>query len=139
TASRARRTASSTTSCSTVANPTSTSKSSGSASRETQPPDGKRRRTTQPDGHGPDPEPRFDQGRLRMAMVMRFFGAATEPRDIGRALWLLVVVPVAALALFLALWAAIAPRIQTSLGAVPGPEQVMEQAHALYRDHRAER
>ena len=73
------------------------------------------------------------------AMMLRVLGAATDPRDIGRVLWLSVVVPVAALALFLALWAAVAPRIQTSLGAVPGPAQVMEQAHALYRDHRAER
>jgi nitrate/nitrite transport system permease protein len=43
------------------------------------------------------------------------------------------------LLLFLALWAAVAPRIQTSLGAVPGPRQVAEQAVALWDDHRNER
>jgi nitrate/nitrite transport system permease protein len=70
---------------------------------------------------------------------MRLRGAAADPRDMARTLWLSVVVPAGALVLFLALWAAVAPRIQTSLGAVPGPGQVLEQAHALYRDHRIER
>ncbi len=73
-------------------------------------------------------------------MMMRTFRSMpTEPREIGRALWFPVVVPAVALALFMALWAAVAPRITTSLGAVPGPAQVLEQAQALYRDHRAER
>ena len=75
-----------------------------------------------------------------MTMVMRLLGrAAGDPREIARALWLSAVVPVIALMMFLALWAAVAPQIQTSLGAVPGPAQVLEQARALYRDHRAER
>jgi nitrate/nitrite transport system permease protein len=73
-----------------------------------------------------------------MAIVARI-RAGGDPREMARALWLTVVVPVAALALFLALWAAAAPRIQTSLGAVPGPAQVLQQARALWEDHRAER
>ncbi len=75
-----------------------------------------------------------------MERVNKFFGgAARDPRELARALWLNLGVPLAALALFLALWSGIAPRIQTSLGAVPGPAQVLEQAHALWNDHFAER
>ncbi len=75
-----------------------------------------------------------------MELVQKFFvGATRDPREMARAVWLNLGVPVAALALFLALWAALAPRIQTSLGAVPGPAQVMEQAQALWVDHFNER
>ncbi len=75
-----------------------------------------------------------------MELVSKFFGdAARDPRELARALWLNLGVPALALALFLALWAALAPRIQTSLGAVPGPAQVMEQAQTLWNDHFNER
>jgi nitrate/nitrite transport system permease protein len=75
-----------------------------------------------------------------MDQVLKLFGGtARDPRELARALWLAVGVPVAALVLFLALWAAVAPRIQTSLGAVPGPAQVAEQAQVLWADHWAER
>ena len=63
-----------------------------------------------------------------MEQVQKFFGdAARDPRELARALWLNLGVPMAALALFLALWGAVAPRIQTSLGAVPGPAQVIDR------------
>jgi len=48
-------------------------------------------------------------------------------------------IPVVAIAFFLFLWAQSAARIQTSLGAVPGPLQVFAQARALLEDHFAER
>jgi nitrate/nitrite transport system permease protein len=57
----------------------------------------------------------------------------------ARAALLAVGAPLAAIALFLALWSAGAARVQTSLGQVPGPTQVLIQAKALYDDHRAER
>jgi nitrate/nitrite transport system permease protein len=50
-----------------------------------------------------------------------------------------VAVPVAAIVLFLFLWAQSAARVQTSLGAVPGPLQVLSQAKGLLDDHFAER
>jgi nitrate/nitrite transport system permease protein len=56
-----------------------------------------------------------------------------------RALWTALGVPALALVLFLALWAGLAPRIQTSLGAVPGPAAVAEQAWGLWEAHLAER
>jgi nitrate/nitrite transport system permease protein len=48
-------------------------------------------------------------------------------------------VPLAGILVFLVAWAALAPRVTTSLGAVPGPTQVWGQAVALYDDYRAER
>lgn len=50
-----------------------------------------------------------------------------------------LVIPLLALVLLVGLWAAVAPNIKTSLGAVPGPRQVAEQAGVLWRDHQAER
>ena len=68
-----------------------------------------------------------------------FGGAGRDPREAARAALLALGVPALALALFLALWAAVAPRIQTSLGAIPGPAEVAAQAQTLWRDHFAER
>ena len=56
-------------------------------------------------------------------------------RDLGR----LLGVPLAAIIGFLALWAVLAPTVQTSLGAIPGPAQVWEQALILNADAGAER
>jgi nitrate/nitrite transport system permease protein len=75
-----------------------------------------------------------------MELVLRLFsGVSRDPRELARSLLLSLGVPLLAMALFLALWAAAAPRIQTSLGAVPGPLQVLEQARTLWADHVAER
>lgn len=56
-----------------------------------------------------------------------------------RALMMSFGIPVIALALFLLLWSVMAARIQTSLGAVPGPVAVLQQAQGLWTEHRAER
>ena len=48
-------------------------------------------------------------------------------------------VPLVAIALFLWLWSVSAARVQTSLGTVPGPVQVLAQAKGLLDDHLAER
>ncbi len=50
-----------------------------------------------------------------------------------------VLVPLIAIAFFLALWDIGARQVQTSLGVLPGPAKVWEQAVALYDEHRAER
>jgi len=57
----------------------------------------------------------------------------------ARAVLLAFGAPLIATALFLVLWSASAARVQTSLGQVPGPVQVLAQVKALYDDHRAER
>jgi nitrate/nitrite transport system permease protein len=57
----------------------------------------------------------------------------------ARALWRQLGIPVLAIAALIGLWAWLAPKVQTSLGALPGPAQVFEQAGNLWADHRAER
>lgn len=54
-------------------------------------------------------------------------------------LWRQLVVPLIGIVAFLAAWSWLAPQVQTSLGAIPGPSQVWEQAGNLYIDHLAER
>ncbi len=46
-----------------------------------------------------------------------------------------LLVPLIAIALCLGLWGAAAKNIQTSLGALPGPAQVWEQAVSLLDEH----
>ncbi|WP_250656396.1 ABC transporter permease [Alkalimarinus coralli] len=48
-------------------------------------------------------------------------------------------IPLLAFALFLFLWDVSASRVNTSLGQVPGPSQVIEQAKGLIAEHQAER
>lgn len=78
-----------------------------------------------------------------MELVNKLLGggmaALRDPREMARAVLMSVGVPVVAFALFLALWSAAASRIQTSLGAVPGPVQVAAQAKALLEEHFSER
>jgi len=50
-----------------------------------------------------------------------------------------VLIPLIAIAIFLGLWHIGAKNVQTSLGQLPGPIQVWQQAGALYQEHRAER
>ena len=50
-----------------------------------------------------------------------------------------VAVPLLAVTMFLMLWSRLSVGIDTSLGQIPGPAAVLEQAHALWTDHQAER
>jgi nitrate/nitrite transport system permease protein len=65
--------------------------------------------------------------------------AGEPPRGQLRDLWRLAIVPLLAILGFLALWAWTAPKVQTSLGAIPGPVQVWEQVGVLHNDALAER
>lgn len=56
------------------------------------------------------------------------------PRQQMAEIWRGLVVPVLAIAAFLALWAAAAPQVQTSLGAIPGPAEVWAQVGALHQE-----
>jgi nitrate/nitrite transport system permease protein len=55
-----------------------------------------------------------------------------------RLIWQGLLIPVLAIACFLWLWAALAPRVVTSLGAIPGPVEVLGQVKVLWADHVAE-
>lgn len=48
-------------------------------------------------------------------------------------------IPLLGISLFVGAWAALAPQIKTSLGVIPGPVQVMQQAGNLIDDHYRER
>ena len=65
--------------------------------------------------------------------------AGDNPREQLSELRRVLVVPLIGIAAFLLAWAALAPQAQTSLGAVPGPAEVWEQAAVLWQDHKAER
>jgi nitrate/nitrite transport system permease protein len=56
-----------------------------------------------------------------------------------RELWQQLGIPLLALVLFLLLWAGVAARIETSLGALPGPQAVWTEAKNLVAEHGAER
>jgi nitrate/nitrite transport system permease protein len=62
-----------------------------------------------------------------------------NPRAQLNELTRVLVIPLLGIALFLAAWSILAPQVQTSLGAVPGPAQVWEQAGNLWDDHLRER
>ena len=50
-----------------------------------------------------------------------------------------IAAPSAGIVIFLLLWAFLAPKVVTSLGAVPGPQQVYSQFTALVGEHKTER
>ncbi|MEM6693742.1 MAG: ABC transporter permease [Pseudomonadota bacterium] len=63
--------------------------------------------------------------------------AGDNPKAQVSEIWKLLGVPLLAIAAFLGLWATLAPQVQTSLGAIPGPTQVWEQAVNLHEDAQA--
>jgi nitrate/nitrite transport system permease protein len=73
-----------------------------------------------------------------IAPVLRL-AAGDRPVQQLREIWHGIGVPVLAIVCFLLLWGALAPRVQTSLGAVPGPVAVWEQSKTLWADHVGER
>ncbi|APX25278.1 MAG: ABC transporter permease [Rhodobacteraceae bacterium] len=75
-------------------------------------------------------------GVLGLAWVTPILKAAAgdSPRAQVKEIWRLLVVPLLAIAAFLLLWATLAPKVQTSLGAVPGPAQVWEETVNLHQD-----
>jgi len=50
-----------------------------------------------------------------------------------------LLIPLIGISVFLLIWAMLAPRVATSLGAIPGPVQVVQQAASLWQDHINER
>lgn len=60
--------------------------------------------------------------------------AGDNPRGQMADIWRLLGIPLTSIGVFLLAWALLAPTVQTSLGAVPGPVQVWEQAVQLNQD-----
>lgn len=65
--------------------------------------------------------------------------AGENPKQQVRQMWLIMGVPVFAFMLFLGMWSVTAARINTSLGAIPGPSAVWHEAEGLVDEHFAER
>jgi nitrate/nitrite transport system permease protein len=62
-----------------------------------------------------------------------------DPGEQARQIWRQLGIPLLAIVLFIAVWAQLAPRINTSLGAVPGPAAVWQETLNLVEDHKAQR
>jgi nitrate/nitrite transport system permease protein len=73
-----------------------------------------------------------------VAPVLRVVAGDNPKAQLGD-IWRLLGVPLVAIAGFVALWATFAPMVQTSLGAIPGPLQVVRQVSVLHADAVAER
>ena len=65
--------------------------------------------------------------------------AGESPREQMHELRQRVAIPLLGIALFLGAWALLAPTVQTSLGAIPGPAAVWEQLGEVRADHARER
>ncbi|MCR8546462.1 ABC transporter permease [Salipiger sp. P9] len=63
--------------------------------------------------------------------------AGDNPKAQIKDIWRLLGVPLLAIVAFLLLWGTLAPKVQTSLGAVPGPVEVWEEAVNLHEDAEA--
>jgi len=62
-----------------------------------------------------------------------------DPGEQVRQIWRQLGIPLLAIVVFIAAWSQLAPRINTSLGAVPGPAAVWQEALNLVEDHKAQR
>lgn len=60
--------------------------------------------------------------------------AGDNPRAQGKEIWRLLAVPLLSILAFLLMWGTLAPKVQTSLGAIPGPAQVWQEAVTLHKD-----
>ncbi|WP_294620201.1 ABC transporter permease [uncultured Roseovarius sp.] len=63
--------------------------------------------------------------------------AGDNPQAQFKEIWRLLAVPLLAIFAFLLLWGSLAPKVETSLGAVPGPAQVWQEAVNLHEDAQA--
>jgi nitrate/nitrite transport system permease protein len=62
-----------------------------------------------------------------------------DPRMQLAALWRTLGVPLLGILAFVMVWSLVASRIETSLGKIPGPAAVWQQAGQLWADHKSER
>lgn len=70
---------------------------------------------------------------------MVHLGSGEKPREQFSDMMNMIGLPLIAIVVFLFVWAGAASQVKTSLGELPGPIQVWEQAQGLYAEHKAER
>ncbi|MCK7614520.1 ABC transporter permease [Roseibium sediminicola] len=76
---------------------------------------------------------------LSWSVPLLKIAAGDSPKEQLGELKRVLLIPLMGIAAFLVLWGVLAPQVQTSLGAVPGPAQVWEQTVNLWEDHVRER
>ncbi|WP_068313674.1 ABC transporter permease [Polycladidibacter hongkongensis] len=76
---------------------------------------------------------------LSILVPLLRISAGENPRQQSIELSRVLLLPLIGILAFLLLWGTMAPRIQTSLGAIPGPAAVWAQAENLWQDHQRER
>ncbi|WP_022695160.1 ABC transporter permease [Ponticaulis koreensis] len=69
--------------------------------------------------------------------ILMMAAGDSPKRNLGL-IWQRLGIPIVAILVFLFAWAQLAPQVNTSLGAIPGPAQVWEQAQVLNADHAQE-
>lgn len=84
-------------------------------------------------------DPWFNLLGLAWVTPLLRMGTGDSPRAQMRIVWRTLLVPVLSIAAFLAMWGWLAPQVQTSLGAIPGPVQVWDQVGVLRADAQAEK
>lgn len=62
--------------------------------------------------------------------------AGDNPKEQLSELKTVLLIPLLGIVLFIGAWGVLAPKVQTSLGAVPGPVQVWEQVGVLWEEHK---
>ncbi|WP_298822403.1 ABC transporter permease [uncultured Roseibium sp.] len=76
---------------------------------------------------------------LSWSVPLLKIAAGDSPKEQLGELKRVLLIPILGIVAFLALWGVLAPQVQTSLGAVPGPAQVWAQTINLWEDHVRER
>ncbi|MCF6355593.1 MAG: ABC transporter permease [Candidatus Polarisedimenticolaceae bacterium] len=65
--------------------------------------------------------------------------AGEDPKEQFKSMWTMIGIPMLAFVVFLFLWDVSATQVKTSLGAIPGPAQVVDEAKGLLKEHYHER
>ncbi len=81
----------------------------------------------------------FDRAGLSWLVPLVRLAGGQDPAAQMKALWMLAGVPVFAIVVLMMAWNGTASRIETSLGAIPGPVEVWQETKSLYAEHKAER
>lgn len=81
----------------------------------------------------------FSKSGLTWFVPFLRLAAGEEPREQIKAMWMLIGIPLVAIALFLIFWNITAAGVQTSLGTIPSPAEVVEAGKGLLQEHSDER
>ncbi|HEY7771863.1 MAG TPA: ABC transporter permease, partial [Marinagarivorans sp.] len=81
----------------------------------------------------------FNLAGLTWFVPIARMAAGESPKEQLKQLWLIMGIPIAAFMLFLVLWGQLANSVETSLGKIPGPAAVYEEAKGLWAEHKETR